>query len=37
MTRVVIVGGGNAALCAAISARERGVDVVLLELDVKYT
>ena len=31
MTRVVIVGGGNAALCAAISARERGADVVLLE------
>ncbi len=31
MTRVVIVGGGNAALCAAISARERGVNVVLLE------
>ena len=31
MTRVVIVGGGNAALCAAISARERGAGVVLLE------
>ena len=31
MKHVVIVGGGNAALCAAISARERGADVVLLE------
>ncbi|HEY4373710.1 MAG TPA: FAD-dependent tricarballylate dehydrogenase TcuA [Burkholderiales bacterium] len=28
---VVVVGGGNAALCAAISAREQGVDVLLLE------
>ncbi len=28
---VVIVGGGNAALCAAISAREQGADVLLLE------
>ena len=31
MTRVVVVGGGNAALCAAISAREQGAEVVLLE------
>ena len=31
MTRVVVVGGGNAALCAAIRSRERGADVVLLE------
>ncbi len=29
--RVAIVGGGNAALCAAISARERGAEVHLLE------
>ena len=31
MARVIIVGGGNAALCAAISAREHGADVLLLE------
>ena len=29
--RVVVVGGGNAAYCAAISARESGAEVVLLE------
>jgi len=28
---VLVVGGGNAALCAALSARERGVRVTLLE------
>ena len=28
---VVVVGGGNAAMCAAISARECGADVTLLE------
>ncbi|MDE0306874.1 MAG: FAD-dependent tricarballylate dehydrogenase TcuA [Albidovulum sp.] len=28
---VVVVGGGNAALCAAISARENGADVLVLE------
>jgi tricarballylate dehydrogenase len=28
---VIIVGGGNAALCAAISAREAGADVTVLE------
>ncbi|MYK33057.1 MAG: FAD-dependent tricarballylate dehydrogenase TcuA, partial [Boseongicola sp. SB0670_bin_30] len=28
---VLIVGGGNAALCAAISAREKGASVLLLE------
>jgi len=28
---VVVVGGGNAALCAAISAREAGADVLVLE------
>ena len=31
MTRVVVIGGGNAALNAAIAARERGADVLLLE------
>jgi tricarballylate dehydrogenase len=29
--RVVVVGGGNAALCAAISAAENGAQVTLLE------
>jgi tricarballylate dehydrogenase len=29
--RVVVVGGGNAALCAALSAREHGAQVTLLE------
>jgi tricarballylate dehydrogenase len=29
--RVIVVGGGNAALCAAISARDTGADVVVLE------
>lgn len=28
---VIIVGGGNAALCAALSAREAGARVQLLE------
>lgn len=28
---VVVVGGGNAALCAALSAREEGMGVILLE------
>ena len=28
---VVVVGGGNAALCAALSARERGASVLVLE------
>lgn len=28
---VIVVGGGNAALCAAISARENGANVTLLE------
>ena len=28
---IVVVGGGNAALCAAISARENGADVLVLE------
>ncbi|MDA0261486.1 MAG: FAD-dependent oxidoreductase, partial [Proteobacteria bacterium] len=28
---VVVVGGGNAALCAALAAREQGADVLVLE------
>ena len=28
---VIVVGGGNAALCAALSAREQGSSVLLLE------
>src|ERR1700694_388950 len=28
---VVVVGGGNAALCAALSAAERGANVAVLE------
>src|SRR5581483_821973 len=31
MPKVVVVGGVNAALCAALSAREHGADVVVLE------
>ena len=31
MTRVTVIGGGNAALNAAIAARQRGADVTLLE------
>jgi tricarballylate dehydrogenase len=30
-TDVLVIGGGNAALCAAISARRQGADVVVLE------
>ena len=30
-TQVLIIGGGNAALCAAMTARESGADVLLLE------
>jgi tricarballylate dehydrogenase len=30
-TDVVVVGGGNAAMCAALAAREAGADVVVLE------
>jgi tricarballylate dehydrogenase len=28
---VVVVGGGNAAMCAALAARERGAEVLVLE------
>ena len=28
---VVVIGGGNAALCAALAAREGGVSVLMLE------
>ncbi len=31
MTHVIVVGAGNAALCAALSARESGADVTVLE------
>jgi tricarballylate dehydrogenase len=31
MTDVLVIGGGNAALCAALSAREAGASVLLLE------
>ncbi len=31
MTHVIVVGAGNAALCAALSARERGARVTVLE------
>jgi tricarballylate dehydrogenase len=31
MTDVLVIGGGNAALCAALMAREAGASVVLLE------
>ncbi len=33
---VIVVGGGNAALCAAISCREKGVSVTLLESAPKH-
>ena len=31
MGHVVVIGGGNAALCAALAAREQGADVTVLE------
>ena len=30
-TDVLVVGGGNAAMCAALSAREQGANVIVLE------
>src|SRR3990167_5467082 len=33
---VLVVGGGNAALCAAISGRQRGASVLLLEAAPKH-
>ena len=30
-TDVVVVGAGNAAMCAAVSARENGAEVIVLE------
>ncbi len=35
MTDVVVAGGGNAALCAALTAREAGASVLLLEASPK--
>ena len=32
---VIIVGSGNAALCAAIAAREKGADVLVVERSLK--
>ena len=30
-TDIIVVGGGNAAFCAALAAAEQGVSVLLLE------
>ena len=35
MIDVLIIGGGNAALCAALMAREAGASVMLLEASPK--
>ena len=34
---VLVIGGGNAALCAAITAREQGASVLLLECAPKHS
>ena len=31
MARGIVIGGGNAAFCAALSAEENGADVIVLE------
>ena len=33
---VIVVGGGNAAMCAALSAREGGARVLVLERSPEY-
>ncbi|MCC7346309.1 MAG: FAD-dependent oxidoreductase, partial [Variibacter sp.] len=33
---VLVIGGGNAALCAAISARRDGASVLVLEAAAKF-
>jgi tricarballylate dehydrogenase len=35
-TDVLVLGGGNAALCAAITARESGANVLMLECAPKH-
>ncbi len=35
-TDVLVIGGGNAALCAAISARRKGADVLVVEAAPKF-
>jgi tricarballylate dehydrogenase len=35
-TDVVVVGAGNAAMCAALSARESGANVIVLEWAYPY-
>jgi tricarballylate dehydrogenase len=32
---VLVIGGGNAALCAAITAKEQGASVLMLEVPLK--
>ncbi len=33
---VIVIGGGNAALCAAISARRAGAKVLIMESSPQY-
>lgn len=35
MKKVIVIGGGNAALCAAISAAQHGAKVTILESSPK--